>query len=230
MVRLIELFPVRPVQWGSMRQVLPYGLCALILLAFPGLSHGQMQIYTPYQNVQIWRADTLFIGATFLRMSDKPVTIWSGVNLGDWEGLLSFMDPSTGRPIPILSNKAPTGQVINLSDIVDIPVGSSLTFMYQVRDQMGDVRGTTTPKYTGPNQPGDTYFSEASSDSNITPSFRFGHRWAVLGNVNDSVIQFGFEDEDARTSDMDFDDVIFFVRGLEIGGFKRTLVRRSYLW
>jgi hypothetical protein len=211
------------------------GVVTLGLLACLQLGHGQTQVYKPHQNFNLWTADTLYLGAGFTRSSNDPVKISLRNNDAGFDGELYFLDPGTGNPIPLFSNHSKTGEVVDLSAMVNIPVGVELTFMYKVVGN-GAWTGRTLdasvvePKYTGPNHKGSKYISAVSSDGNVDPKLRFGRRWSVAGRVNGKVLEFGFEDDTAPTSDMDFDDIIFQAEGLNLAVFEKSARRRFYIW
>jgi hypothetical protein len=214
-----------------MRQIilaLSFGLAAT--------TYGQTDIYTPYRNQDLWSADTLFVGAGFARMDYKPVKIWLVGNEAGFEGQLFYIDPKTGNEIFLFGNHEDPGRVVTLTDIIDVPLGENLTFVYKVVNKGKawkdiDQGGIRTPKYTGPNRPGSRYFSKASSNDNNNPSFRYGHRWSVAGHLGrKDLLEFGFEDDTTVDSDMDFDDIVFGVDGLTLVNFQRTAKVRSYIW
>jgi hypothetical protein len=196
-------------------------------------AYGQTDIYTPYRNKHLWHADTLYIGAGFARMDYKPVKIWLAGTEAGWNGQLYYIDPLTGAEIQLFDNHDDPGRVVTLTDLVSVPIGQTLTFVYKVVDKghgkdLDDM--TRVPKYTGPNRKGSPYFSRASSDDNQNPSRRFGNRWSVAGRISKDVLEFGFEDDDTETSDMDFDDIVYGVDGLTLVTFERTAKVRSYIW
>jgi hypothetical protein len=211
-------------------------IAALCLAGLMGLmqnAHGQTDVYVPYRNKNLWHADTLYIGAGFARMDYKPVKIWLVGTEAGWEGQLFYVDPSTGKEIQLFGNHEAPGRVVTLTDLVNVPVGENLTFVYKVVDKgwgkdIDDM--IRTPKYTGPNRRGSKYFSQASSDDNQNENRRFGHRWSVAGKLSKDVLEFGFEDDDTETSDMDFDDIVYGVDGLTLVNFQRTAKIRSYIW
>jgi hypothetical protein len=184
--------------------------------------------YIPYKNTTLWSAESLYVGASFVRTSLGPVTVSLKANESTLAGTLYFMDPNTGNPIPLFQNKAPVGTKVILSDLIDIPIGKSLTFGYQVHGSANPADSKI--KYSGPNTPGEDYVSEASSNANVMPNLRFGHRWAVVGNVSaTSMLELGFEDLAYFGSDMDFNDIIFQVEGLKMGIFRRDLKDERFL-
>jgi hypothetical protein len=87
-----------------------------------------------------------------------------------------------------------------------------------------------TPRYTGPNLKDSKYYSPSTSDANLNPALRFGHRWSVAGHVTSKVLEFGFEDDSAPYSDMDFDDIIFQTQGLGLIAYEKSARKRSYIW
>ena len=204
-------------------------LAALGILSFSDSGHCQTNIYTPYKNANLWTADTLFVGAGFTRPTAAPVRIWLKAVEAGMYGDLYFMDPKTGNPIFLFGNHSEPGKVIDLSSIVEIPLGVPLTFMYKVvgQEHSSEIRA---PKFTGPNQKNSKYFSPTSSDNNQNPDFRYGNRWSVAGRVDGKVLELGFEDYTGADSDMDFDDIVFQIEGLSLATFERSAKRRSYIW
>lgn len=217
-----------------MGRFLPWASGALCLISISSGAWGQSEVYKPYKNVDLWTADSLFVGVGFARLGPEPVKVWLKGNEAGLEGELSFLDPATGNRIPLFRNHGTPGQVIILTDRVAIPQGATLTFMYQVVGKgswyFEPPAETRLPKYTGPNHAKDRYYSPATSDGNLNAGFRFGHRWSVAGRVNDSILEFGFEDDAGADSDMDFDDVVFQVQGLKLVVFQKSAKRRNYLW
>lgn len=213
---------------------MPIRILAVLLLGLSSLSRGQTDIYEPYRNHHLWRADTLYLGAGFARLSTEPVKIWLIGNEAGWEGQLFFVDPATGNEIQLFRNHEAAGRVVTITDFINVPIGQTLTFVYKVVGRgsgkdidVGDIRA---PRYTGPNRRGSRYFSQASSDDNVNPARRFGHRWSVAGRVDSKTLEFGFEDDDTPDSDMDFDDIVYGVEGLTLVTFERTAKIRSYVW
>ncbi|MDB5051538.1 MAG: hypothetical protein JWO30_4609 [Fibrobacteres bacterium] len=211
-------------------------LTALCVLGLSGIGHAQTDIYTPYKNKDLWTADTLYIGAGFARLDYKPVKIWLVGNEAALDGELYYVDPTTGKEYFLFGNHEAPGRVVNVTDLVNVPLGVTLTFVYKVvglggwskgEDHMGEL---SQPKYTGPNKKGSKYYSPTSSDDNNNESRRFGHRWSVAGRINKDVLEFGFEDDSTPTSDMDFDDIVYGVDGLTLVNFQRTAKVRSYIW
>jgi hypothetical protein len=189
----------------------------LCILGIAAAAISQTDIYTPYRNKNLWSADTLYIGAGFARMDYKPVNIWLVGNEAGLDGQLYYIDPTTGKEYFVFGNHEPPGRVVTLTDMVNVPLGVTLTFVYKVVDKgswgdekwwshKGDVQ---EPKYTGPNKPGTRYFTPVSSDNNTEPSRRFGHRWSVAGKLGKDKLEFGFEDDTTPESDMDFDDIVY---------------------
>jgi hypothetical protein len=204
------------------------------LIGMAASANAQSDLYKPYKNKNLWSADTLFLGAGFTRLSNDPVSIWLVGNEAGLDGELSYVDPVTGAATKLFRNHDTPNQPIILSDKVNIPIGATLTFMYRVVGKgtwtFDPTPETMLPKYTGPNHARDKLYSNASSDANEKPDLRFGHRWSVAGRVNDSILEFGFEDDTSPTSDMDFDDIVFDVKGLKLAVFHKSAKTRNYLW
>lgn len=173
-----------------------------------GAASAQLDRFTPPKPQPLWKADSLFIGASFTRASFAPVKVWLIGNEAGWEGNLYFIDPKTKQEVFLFTNHGTPNQVIVLSDKYDIPVGDTVYFVYRVVTPTS-ANGfpnddSHLPKYTGPNVPGVSQFVSAPS------SAKYGHRWSVAGRVNDTLVQFGFEDNvNPANSDYDYDDIIF---------------------
>jgi hypothetical protein len=195
---------------------------------------GQSDTYKPYKNNDLWKADTLYLGVGFTRVGTEPVKIWLTGNEAGLEGELSYLDPVSGKTIPLFRNHDAVSTPIILTDKAAVPPGTTLTFMYKVVGKgswyFDPSPETMLPKYTGPNHAKDKHYSTASSDVNANSALRFGHRWSVAGRVNDSILEFGFEDDTSPTSDMDFDDILFQVQGLKLAVFQKAAKNRNYLW
>jgi hypothetical protein len=209
-------------------------IAAFCLFGLVRLALAQTDIYKPEKNLDLWHADTLYIGAGFARLDYKPVKIWLVGNEAGWDGQLFYIDAATGNEIALFSNHEAAGKVVTLTDLVSIPLGQNLTFVYKVTGKGWgkdiDHDKTKTPRYTGPNRKGSKYVSQASSNDNNDPNKRFGNRWSVAGKISKDVLEFGFEDDDTPTSDMDFDDIVYGVDGLTLVNFQRTAKIRSYIW
>lgn len=172
---------------------------------------AQLDQFIPPKAQPLWKADTMYIGASFSRTSFDPVSVWLIGNEAGWTGNLYFIDPKTGAESFLFTNHSTPNQKIILSDLFDIPLGDTVYFEYKVVTPANGnfpTEASRKPKYTGPNIPNQSkYVSEAASA-------KYGHRWSVAGRVNDSLVQFGFEDNvqppgSNGGSDMDFDDIIF---------------------
>ncbi|MDQ2999709.1 MAG: hypothetical protein M3Y08_00400 [Fibrobacterota bacterium] len=148
----------------------------------------------------------MYIGASFTRTSFDPVSIWLIGNEAGWTGDLYFTSPKTGQEFLLFNNKSTPNQRLVLSATHDIGIGDTVYFVYKVRpssDPTWPTLNSQKPKWTGLNLPGVSKYVTAPS------SAKYGHRWSVAGRVNDSLVQFGFEDNVENGSDMDFDDIIF---------------------
>jgi hypothetical protein len=209
-------------------------LVSALLWAAPARAE---EVYVPYRNQSLWSADTLYLGATFSRLTDAPVRIWLKGGEALWVSRLSVIDPVTGAVVPLLQSTDPRNVPIILSNRINMPIGAPIYFRYEVTGQ-GQAAYPPSPeellpRYTGRNLPGDRYFSQASSDNHPNPSLRFGHIWSLAGRVDANLIEFGFENQvpaAGNRSDMDFDDVILQAEGLSLVREGRTARRRSYVW
>jgi hypothetical protein len=224
----------------------------LTALALPWGVLAQTAIYKPYRNSDMWSADTLYVGASFLytgassagggKWSKKfgtlePITVTLKGNEAAWEGeLYAIVQSATGKEetVYLFNNHDAPGTSVDLRTKVSfgIPSGADITFMYKVIADCGPcwtgaVAEDRLPKYSGPNRGSDKYRSPATSDNMPNPNWRFGNRWSVVGRNPDGDLEFGFEDNTQTSSDMDFDDVVFTVTNLEIGIFNRTLLSKD---
>jgi hypothetical protein len=209
-------------------------LAYLGLLTLVSSISAQTEIYTPYKNTSLWNADTLYLGAGFTRLSNTPVKIWLKAEEAGLDGQLFIMDPNSGAEIALFANHSQVGVVLDLSSMINIPIGTTLTFMYKVvgkgkwnRDLFGDLM---QPKFTGPNHRRAKYVTKVSSNNNQNPGLRYGKRWSVAGRVNSNLLEFGFEDDILDDSDMDFDDIVFQVEGLSLAIFENSAKQRYYVW
>jgi hypothetical protein len=193
----------------------------------------------PFQNGrtdQLFVSDTLYLGADFvyLRASDQ-VKVWLDTNFAGWEGTLYFYDPKTSQYDSLFTNKTfsreckpsnkPCAQALNLSARHSINVGDTLHFMYKLLPSFGNPIDRE-PSWTGPNNNASSlYYSKRVMVNPGPPWPDYGRRHSVAGRVNDSVVEFGFEDEggtgpngeqSALQGDYDFTDIVFRVSGLYI--------------
>jgi hypothetical protein len=212
----------------------------MLALAIPFGIRAQTEIYKPYQNTDMWSADTLYMGASFIYTpsgTSKPVVVTLKGNEAGWTGELYLINPNAAKPpIYLFTNHNAPGTSVDVTGYLSKTLPTQLTFMYKVVDDGGPGGWTLypedmLPKYTGPNRSKDQYFSQASSDAMPNPNWRFGHRWSVVGKVpgGSGDLEFGFEDCTTAISDMDFDDVVFGVTGLQIGVFTRFLVTKDFV-
>jgi hypothetical protein len=228
---------------GKMRSIL-----ALVLGISGGL-FAQTAIYKPYKNSDMWSADTLFVGASFIYLGDAspdkskwpgifgsgiPITVALKGSDATWIGQLwaNIEDPASGnvQRVYLFNNHDARGTCVDLRAKVSfvIQTNAQITFEYDV------IRGSSNPqdylpKYSGPNRHSDRHFSEADSDNMKNPNWRYGHRWSVVGRVDTGELEFGFEDNTGVGSDMDFDDVVFTVTNLEMGVFTRKVMKKDFV-
>lgn len=220
-------------------------------LAFPALLVAQTEIYVPYKNQDLWTADTLYVGASFIYKggssssgstwswkfgSSEPINVTLKGNEAGWRGeLYANIQDGIGayHRVYLFNNHDVPGTSVDLRTLVNfaIPAGAEITFEYDVvSENFSTWKLTPTdmaPKYSGPNRGYDRFRSTAHSETMPNPNFRFGNRWSVVGRDDDGDLEFGFEDCTQEFSDMDFDDVVFSVSNLEVGVFNRRLVTRD---
>ena len=172
--------------------------------------------------MQSWSADTLYIGPTF-RYPGGPVRVTLKFMETSTTGKLYAINTTTGETIFLMNNTSPLGTAVTVTDLTSLVIGSEVVFMY-IADWDGIRR------YTGSSPPGDRYYNTLNSDLNHNPNLRFGRRWAVAGKVDDKIIEFGFEDGPPDISDMDFNDILFQVEGLELMIYQNVARKRYYIW
>jgi len=169
---------------------------------------AQVDIFPkPWANPALWSVDTLWVGASFTRTTLHLVTVSLKGNGAGWTGDLFFIDPKTGVEDRLFENHDPVGTTVVLSDRHDIPIGDTLYFVYRVTQPASGIYpspASILPKYTGPNIPGQSRYVSTPTNP------QYGHRWSVAGRANDSIVEFGFEDNvEPANSDYDFDDIVF---------------------
>ncbi len=189
-----------------MRRLL--AIVPLLSLCAAGEVSAQIDLFPkPWANPALWSVDTLWAGASFTRTTLHPVTVTLKGNGAGWTGDLFFIDPKTGVEDRLFSNHDPVGTTVVLSDRHDIPIGDTLYFVYRVtqpEDALYPSAASILPKYTGPNIPGQSRYVSTPTNP------EYGHRWSVAGRANDSIVEFGFEDNvEPSNSDYDFDDIVF---------------------
>jgi hypothetical protein len=183
-------------------------LAAFFAIVVASRISAQVDLFPkPWANPALWSADTLWVGASFARTSLHPVTVSLKGNGAGWTGDLFFIDPKTGVEDRLFENHDPVGTTVVLSDRHDIPLGDTLYFVYRVTQPVSGVypsAASILPKYTGPNIPGQSRYVSTPTNP------KYGHRWSVAGRVNDSIVEFGFEDNvEPSGSDYDYDDIVF---------------------
>jgi hypothetical protein len=184
---------------------------------------GQTDIYKPYRFADRWTADTLYVGASFRYTGAGPLEVslsWSETSIA---GNLFVVSPATGDTVFALSNRAPIGTTVNLSALAPFKTGDEIVFLYLPV-------GSKTPRYTGPSFPGSPYYNTISSDANPNPDLRFGHRFEVAGRTPSGKIEFGMEDSYGVFSDMDFNDIHYFLANAELLLYQNSAKRRAYVW
>lgn len=213
----------------------------LALLALSSLAPAQTEIYKPYKNIAMWSADTLYVGASFIRLGGAPIMVSLKGNEAGFTGRLYVINPfPVGRPRPdtlaLFTNHDPVGTTVNITALTNVPIPGEVVFMYIVENNNFwgpfDPVIDKLPKFSGPNLGGSKYRSEATSENHPNPNLQFGRCWSVVGKIpaGGGDLEFGFEDMANLQSDMDFDDVIFRVSGLSLGIYNRDLDRRSLVW
>jgi hypothetical protein len=131
-----------------------------------------------------------------------------------------MINPALKDTVFLFDNRAAPGTTVDAGKLTAVPVGSPVVFMYIPQNHW-------QPLFTGPNLAGKPYRSSPSSDSAANPNLRFGHRWSVIGRTSAGDLQAGYEDWIDPASDMDFDDILFRIKGLDITIQGRALRTRE---
>ena len=217
-------------------------LITLVLITGKEADAQAQRLVPPYQNGRtstLFVSDTLYLGADFVYLrASEQIKVWIDTNFAGWTGALFFYDPKTGTYDSLFTNKdfssrlchpntAPCGAAINLSARhPNIAVGDTIHFMYRLNPGFGNANPDQLPSWTGPNDNASSlYYSQRSMVNPGAPWPNYGRRHSLAGRVNDSVVEFGFEDEggtgpggtnSALNGDLDFTDIVFRVSGLFI--------------
>jgi hypothetical protein len=192
--------------------------CAI--LGLMALSAGQSEIYEPYRNKTAWVADTLYVGAGLVHSGADPILVTFEASESITKGKLYMINPALKDTVFLFDNRATPGTTVDAGKSTSVPVGSPVVFMYIPENHR-------QPLFTGPNLAGKPYRSAPSSDSATHPNLRFGHRWSVIGRTKAGDLQAGYEDWIDPASDMDFDDILFRIKGLDILIQSRAVKRRD---
>ena len=207
-------------------------MTAAALLAVGAVS-AQTEVYTPAGSMAIFSAEKFFVGGDFIYpkwTTPRTINVTLMGNVASNKGDLFIVNPRTATQRRLFRNTdAPTS--IDVTSM--FTPGDRVVFMYVAVEGSADDK---LPKYTGPNQDASSpYYSQASSATHINPALRFGHRWFVAGKSKTFPleIEFGFEDfvedgipDPAWATDMDFDDIVFRVTGLQM----RMVTKRDLIW
>jgi hypothetical protein len=182
-------------------------------------------------------ADKLYLGAEFRVTGLVTVTLKNNHALA--LGELWYINPTNGQEVFLFRNKDLPKPSVTLPAL---PIGQTLTFFYKTTEPMYN----NDKKYSGPNIPGvSQYVNPMSSDANLDPNKRWGARYCAVGRERTAPggaltgnLEFGYEDESDHNqvpninpprswSDMDFNDIIFSVSGLEMGIQTRSLASKG---
>lgn len=192
---------------------------------------------------QGWIADSLFMGATFLRDTAKDFRVWFYFNEAGCIGNLHLMVPGGASDggdtaVYLFTNKVARGTMVDFMSPqyswVNDYIGhmDTIFFRYQVFSGFCG----KNPRYTGPNRaPGDLnengdpwtnsdrFWSPdsvgdlvRSPDGTTYPIYR---RWCAAGWIRDDALNartdtVEFGFEDLMPGDADYDDIIFHVTGV----------------
>lgn len=237
-------------------------LLAIMILFTTLRLQAQTEIFKPSVAGNKLTAPVLYIGASFIYKGGGS-TITLKENGGWWNGVLSVINPATNAPVFLFNNHDAPGSTKNLAAMITMNPGDQIVFKYQVVSKPPGGQpfrpNDLLPKYSGPNKATDPYVSVSTSDSNSNVawrpiSWRFGHRWSVVGRVAPTVLEFGFEDMSDQGGlspnpltcgcgapyftylpggnlavDMDFDDIVFQVSNMDIGVFSRSLLTKNFV-
>lgn len=195
------------------------------LLIAPARVSGQAKIFSPTRFADRWTADTLYVGATFRYTGTPPLEItlaWSETSVN---GKLYVISPRTGARVFVMTNREPDGTKIDLGALAGFRPGDEVVFEY-APDGF-----STVPRFTGSGRPGSRFSNRISSSSNPNPALRFGNSFSVAGKMPDGRLEFGVEDSDGSGfSDMDFNDIHFYLSHAELLLDLKGAKKRSYVW
>ncbi|GEM_PF-4892275 len=188
----------------------------LAILGILAMGFSQTEIYKPYKKTTGWTADTLYIGAELLYSGVGAIQVTLKASESVTRGKLYFINPASNDTVFLFDNKAPLGTTVDAGKSTAVPKDGPVVFMYIPENHY-------LPMFTGPNLVGSRFRCQASSDSMTNPNWRYGHRWSVVGRTPAGDLEVGFEDWIDPGSDMDFDDVIFQIKGVNIAIRDRSL-------
>ncbi len=195
------------------------------LLIAPVRVSGQPKIFSPTRFADRWTADTLYVGATFRYTGTPPLEItlaWSETSVN---GKLYVISPRTGARVFVMTNREPAGTTIDLGALAGFRPGEEVVFEYapDAVDQ--------PPRYTGSGRPGSRFSNRLTSNFNPNPALRFGNSFSVAGKMPDGRLEFGMEDSNGGAfSDMDFNDIHFYLKNAELLLDMKGAKKRSYVW
>ena len=191
-------------------------MTAIFISGLFALAAGQSEIYKPYKKSTPWTADTLYIGAGLVYPGAGPIQVTLAASESVTRGKLYLINPAKNDTVFLFDSKAPLGTTIDAAKSTLVPKDGEVVFMYIPENH-------NQPMFTGPNLAGSRYRTGPASDSMANPNWRYGHRWSVIGRNSAGDLEVGFEDWIDAGSDMDFDDVIFRIKGLDIAVRNRTV-------
>lgn len=200
------------------------GITLSLVLLGAACARGQTDIYYPYRFAEKWTADTLYLGASFRYTGQPPLLISLAWSETSTNGDLYVVSPRTGDTLFVMSNRAAEGTTVDLTARAGFRSGDEVVFVYLPKYI------SSVPRFTGPSRRGSRFFNYVNSDANPNPSLRFGRRFSVAGKTPDGRIEFGIEDSDGVFSDMDFNDIHFFLTHAELLLDMNGAKKRSYVW
>ena len=89
------------------------------ILAISSIVPAQTEIYLPYKNVDMWSAETLYVGASFIRLNSSPIKVSLKGNEAGFTGRLYAINPfpvgkATPDTVALFTNHDPVGTMVNL--------------------------------------------------------------------------------------------------------------------
>lgn len=190
----------------------------------------------------LFEADSMFLGATFLRDASRPLEVWYNSNSAWCTGWLYFMVPGYEDSAYALFTNKSEGARVRLDTIFDIPHLDTIFFKYKVDidTRCADFDGNpknyppdhdSISRFTGPNRgPGDIcsdgnpcsgvdrYYAPVDRDA-VAYGIRLGRRFSVAGWVTEDgertdTAQFAFEDKIEGDGSTDYNDIVFKISGI----------------
>jgi hypothetical protein len=173
----------------------------------------------------LWHADSIYLGASFLRDTSKTFRVWLEKNEAGWTGTLYIIIPngknngSGDTAESLFTNKSAVGTSVTLSNIPAVQTHihdlDTVFFMYVVKSTGGTP--ASYAGYSGPNRRmGDGFlgvdkYSANENDTGIILTgplgkFRVGRRYCAAGWIRNAsgrtdTVEFAFEDNHSAPGD-----------------------------